>query len=88
MLYKVGDVFDFEAGVKFSELLVYELSTIVGFDGVRHAITAYNIFPDELLDRLYCDSGKWFSFYPFGKVVDTYFAKGHGESMERSCSCF
>jgi len=43
-------VFDFEAGVKFSELLVYELSAIIGYDGVWHAIATYNIFPDELLD--------------------------------------
>jgi len=39
---------------------------------VRHAITTYDIFPDELLDLLRCDSGQWFSFYPLGKVIDAY----------------
>jgi len=88
MLYKAGDVFDSEAGVKFSELLIYELSVIVDYDGVRHAIATYNIFPDELLDLLRCDSGQWFSFYPFGKVVDSYyeefylsFSRGEGPRM-------
>ena len=57
MLYRVGDVFDSEASVKFSELFVYELSTIVSYDGVWHAIATYNIFLDELLDLLGCDSG-------------------------------
>jgi len=50
-------MFDVEVGVEFSKHLVYELSAIIGYDGVRHAISAYNIFPDELLDLLSCDSG-------------------------------
>jgi len=50
-------VFDSEAGVKFSDLLLYELLAIVDYDGVRHAIATYNIFPNELLDLLSCDSG-------------------------------
>jgi len=47
----------FKAGIKFSKLLIYELSAIVSYDGVRHAIAAYNIYPDELLDLLNYDSG-------------------------------
>ena len=56
MLYKATYMFDSEDSIKFSELLVYELSAIVGYDGVRHAIMTYNIFPNKLLDLLsyYC----------------------------------
>jgi len=50
-------MFDAEAGIKFRKLIVYELLAIVDYDGVWHAIAAYNIFPDELLDLLSCDSG-------------------------------
>ena len=48
---------DVEAGVEFSELLVYELSAIVEYYCVWHAIAEYNIFPDKLLDLLSCDGG-------------------------------
>jgi len=50
-------MFNAETGVEFNKLLVYEFSVIVGYDGVRHAIAAYDIFPDELLNLLSCDSG-------------------------------
>jgi len=72
MLYGVGDVFDSEVGVKFSELLMYKLSAIVGYDSVRHPVAAYDIFLDELLDLLRYDNSQWFSFYPLGKVVNAY----------------
>ena len=57
MFDKVGDMFDDEAGVEFSQLLVYELSAIVDYDRVWHPIAVYNIFPNELLDLLSCNSG-------------------------------
>ena len=40
-------MFDAEAGVELSELFVYELSAIVGYDRVWHAIATYDIFPDK-----------------------------------------
>ena len=56
-------MFNSEVGVKFCELLIYELSAIVGYDSMQHAIAAYDIFPYELLDLLRCDRGQWLSFY-------------------------
>ena len=57
MLYRVGDMFDSKVGIKFSKLLVYELLAIVGYDGVRHPTTTYNVFPNEMLNLLSYDSG-------------------------------
>jgi len=48
-------VFNVEVGIEFNELIVYELSAIISYDRVWHAIAAYNIFPDKLLDLLSCD---------------------------------
>jgi len=45
-------MFDVETGVELSELFVYELSAIVGYDCMWDAISAYDIFPNELLDLL------------------------------------
>ena len=45
-------MFDIEAGVELSELFVYELCAIVGYDRMWHAIATYDIFPDKLLDLL------------------------------------
>jgi len=56
MLYKAGDMFDAKARIKFGKVLVYELSAIISYDGMWHAIATYNIFP-KLLDLLGCDSG-------------------------------
>jgi len=50
-------MFDAKVDVEFSKLFAYELSAIVGCDSVQHTIAAYNIFLDELLDLLSCDSG-------------------------------
>jgi len=50
-------VFNVEAGVELSEFFVYELPTIVGYDRMWDAISAYDIFPDELLDLLGCNDG-------------------------------
>jgi len=66
-------VFDADVGVEFRKLLVYKLSTIIGYDGVWYTIAVYDVFPDELLDLLSCDIGYRFSFYPFGEVVDGYY---------------
>jgi len=46
-------VFDFEVGVKFNELLIYKKSAISSYDSMRYAISAYNVFPYELLDLLF-----------------------------------
>jgi len=50
-------MFDVEACVEFNELFVYELSTVIGYDRMWHAIVAYDIFPNELLDLLSYDGG-------------------------------
>jgi len=50
-------MFDVEAGVELGEFFVYELSVIVGYDRMWEVISAYDIFPDELLDLLSCDGG-------------------------------
>jgi len=50
-------MFDVEASIKLSKFFVYELSAIVGYDRVWDAISAYNIFLDELLDLLSCNCG-------------------------------
>jgi len=55
-------VFDVEAGVELSELFVYELSTIVGYNRMWYAI-----------DLLSCDGGQWFGFYLFGEVINGYY---------------
>jgi len=88
MLYETGDVFDFVADVKFSELLIYKLLAIVSYDSVRHAIATYDIFLDELLDLLRCDGGQRFGFYQLGKEVNAYneefylsFSQGEGSRM-------
>jgi len=52
MLDRAGYMFDVETGVELSELFVYELSAIVGYDCMWDAISAYDIFPNELLDLL------------------------------------
>jgi len=57
MLDKAGYKFDVEASVELRELFVYELPAIVGYDRMWHAISAYDIFPDELLDLLGCNGG-------------------------------
>jgi len=72
MLYGAGDVFDSKTGVKFSEFFIYELLVVVGYDGIRYSIAAYNVFPYKLFDLLRCDDGQWLSFYPFRKVVDAH----------------
>jgi len=50
-------MFDAEAIIELSEFFVYELSAIVGDDRMWVAISAYNIFPNELLDLLSCNGG-------------------------------
>ena len=62
MFYRASYVFDVEAGVELSELFVYELSTIVGYNRMWYAI-----------DLLSCDGGQWFGFYLFGEVINGYY---------------
>jgi len=57
MFDRDGYMFDVKAGVELSELFIYELLAIVDYDLMWHAIAAYDIFPDELLDLLSCDVG-------------------------------
>ena len=57
MLDKASYVFDAEANVELSEFFLYELSAIVSYDHMWHAITTYDIFPDELLGLLSCCGG-------------------------------
>ena len=53
----VGYIFYVEADVELSEFFVNELSAIVSYDRMWHAITTYDIFRNELLDLLSCDGG-------------------------------
>jgi len=50
-------MFDVEAGVELSEFFVYELPAIVSYDRMWDAISAYDIFPNELLNLLSCNGG-------------------------------
>ena len=63
-------MFDSETGVKFDEFLIYEMSSVVGYDSVGHSVPAYDVFPYKLLDLLCCDYGQWLSLYPFCKIVN------------------
>jgi len=54
---RAGYIFDAQTSIELSEFFVYELSVIVGDGRMWDAISAYNIFPDELLDLLGCNGG-------------------------------
>jgi len=66
-------VFDAQAGVELSEFFIYELSVVIGDDGVWDAISAYDILPNQLLYLLSCNGGKRLGFYPFSEVVNRYY---------------
>lgn len=44
--------------------------TIVGDEYPRYPKLAYDGFPCEVLDILFCDLGQRFGFHPFHEVVD------------------
>jgi len=49
------------------------LSAIIGDVGLWNTISAYNIFPEKLLDLLGGDSGQWFGIYPLGEIINGYY---------------
>jgi len=40
---------------------------------MQNVISAYDIFPDKLLDLLGCDSGQRFGFYPLSEIINRYY---------------
>jgi len=70
---KASYVFDAQAGVELSEFFIYDLTVVVGDNGVWDAISAYDILPNELLYLLGCNGDKRLDFYPFSEVVDGYY---------------
>jgi len=44
---------------------------------MRNTISAYEIFPEKLLDLLGCDSGQRFGFYPLSEIINGYYQEFH-----------
>ena len=47
------------------------MGVVVGDNGVRKVIPAYEVFPGELLHLVGCDFLQWSCLDPLGKVVDS-----------------
>ena len=61
--------------IKIPQFIVYELSAIVGDDGVGQAEAADNVPLNERVDLLGGDVGQGFCFDPLGKII-------HGDQYE------
>jgi len=60
-LLLVAECFDFSRG---------EVSSVIGDDLIWYAMSAYNIFPQEVLNLFLGYLLEGFSLNPFGRVVD------------------
>ena len=55
---------------EFSEVLIIELSFIIGDDGMRQSKSVDDRFLDEVFHFAFSDLSQGFSFYLLGEIVD------------------
>ena len=59
-----------ELRTEFSEVLIFELSSVVSDDGMRQSESIDDGFLDEVFHFAFGDLGQGFGFHPLDEVVD------------------
>ena len=68
-----GELVDYmEFRTELPESIIVELSSVISDDDSWNAESVDYMIPDKSFHFVFCDEGQWFSFDPFGEIINSH----------------